>query len=109
MVALLDSMGISKTFNVADIFSYYPSEEPMYPDVPVNSRSSFSQVGETNAKHMALDYIESGTGADKTKLASQANSVERFSRSGRPNPVQCLTAVAKIHSLQRIGTSLSSL
>ena len=58
VVALPDSMGISKTFNVADIFPYYPSKEPMYPDVPANSRSSFSQVGETNAEQVALDYME---------------------------------------------------
>ena len=58
VVALPDSMGISKTFNVADIFSYYSSEEPMYPYIPANSRSSFSQVGETNAEQMALEYME---------------------------------------------------
>ena len=58
VVALPDSMGISKTFNVADIFPYYSSKEPMYPDIPTNSRSSFSQVGETNAEQVALEYIE---------------------------------------------------
>ena len=58
MVALPNSMGISKTFNVADIFSYYSSEEPMYPDIPTNSRSSFSQVGKTNAEQVALEYME---------------------------------------------------
>ena len=58
MVALPDSMGISKTFNVADIFPYYLSEEPMYPNVLANSRSSFSQVGETNVEQVALDYME---------------------------------------------------
>ena len=42
VVALPDSIGISKTFNVADIFPYYSSEESMYPDIPTNSRSSFS-------------------------------------------------------------------
>ena len=31
VVALPDSMGISKTFNVTDIFLYYSLEEPMYP------------------------------------------------------------------------------
>ena len=49
-MALPDNMGISKTFNVVDIFPYYPSEEPMYPDILANSRSSFSQVGETNVE-----------------------------------------------------------
>ena len=58
MVALPDSMGTLKTFNMADIFLYYPLEEPMCPDIPANSRSSFSQVGETNAEQVALDYME---------------------------------------------------
>ena len=51
-------MGISKTFNVTDIYPYYSSDDPLYPDVPSNSRLSFSQVGEINAKHMALDCLE---------------------------------------------------
>ena len=42
VVALLDSIGISKTFNVANIFLYYYLEQPMYPDIPANSRLSFS-------------------------------------------------------------------
>ena len=58
VVALPDNMGISKTFNVVDIYPYYSSEEPMYPDIPTNSKSSFSQVRETNAKQVALEYIE---------------------------------------------------
>ena len=58
VVALPDSIGISKTFNVVNIYPYYSSEEPMYPDIPTNSRSSFSQLGETNAEQVALDYME---------------------------------------------------
>ena len=58
VVALPDSMGISKTFIVADIFPYYALEEPMYPDIITNLRSSFSQVGETNAEQVALEYME---------------------------------------------------
>ena len=30
----------------------------MYPDIPANSRSSFFQVGETNAEQVALEYME---------------------------------------------------
>ena len=40
-VALPDNMGISKTFNVVDIYPYYSSDEPLYSDVLVNLRSSF--------------------------------------------------------------------
>ena len=58
VVALPNNMGISKTFNVVTIFLYYFSEEPMYPDVLTNSRSSFSHVGETNAEQVVLDYME---------------------------------------------------
>ena len=58
MVALPDTMAISKTFNVEDIFLYYSSEVPMYPDILINSRSSFSQVGETNVEQVALEYME---------------------------------------------------
>ena len=58
VVALPDSMGISKTFNVADIYPYYSSDEPLYPYVPANSRSSFSQVGKTNTEEVALEYLE---------------------------------------------------
>ena len=58
VVALPDSMGIPKIFNVANIFLYYSSNEPLYTDIPTNSRSSFSQVGETDAEHIALEYME---------------------------------------------------
>ena len=58
VVALLDNMGISKTFNAVDIFQYYSSDEPLYPDFLSNSRLSFSQLGETNSEEMALDYLE---------------------------------------------------
>ena len=50
--------GISKMFNVADFYPYYSSDEPLYLEVPANSRSSFSQVGETNAEEMTLEYME---------------------------------------------------
>ena len=58
VVALPGSMRILKTFNVADIFPYYSSEEPIYPDIPTNSRRNFSLMGETNAEHMASEYME---------------------------------------------------
>ena len=58
VVALPNSMGISKTFNVADIFPYYSSDEPMYPDNPTHFRSSFFQVEETDVEQVALEYME---------------------------------------------------
>ena len=58
VVALSDSIRISKAFNMVDIYLYYSSEEPMYLDIPTNLRSSFSQVGETNAEQVVLDYTE---------------------------------------------------
>ena len=67
MVALPNSMGISKTFNVANIYPYYSSDEPMYPDVPTNSRSSFSQVGETNVEEVTLEYLETRDGSKGSK------------------------------------------
>ena len=78
VVALPDSMRISKTINVVNIFLYYSSEEPLYPDAPSNSRSSFSQVGETNVEEMALDYLE--------KLDRSGKRARQFSREfGAPS------------------------
>ena len=45
-------------FNAVDSYPYYFLVDPLCLVVPSNSRSSFSQVGETNAEHMALHYLE---------------------------------------------------
>lgn len=52
VIDLPESFNISRTFNVSDIFPYYDSDEPLYPELlQPSSRSSFSQVGETEAGH----------------------------------------------------------
>ncbi|KAI5663694.1 hypothetical protein M9H77_23017 [Catharanthus roseus] len=50
----VDIMGISKTFNVVDIFPFYPDDEPLYPE---NSRTSFSQVGENDVEVVAEEFM----------------------------------------------------
>ncbi|KAI5668762.1 hypothetical protein M9H77_18615 [Catharanthus roseus] len=57
-----DIMGISKTFNVADIFPFYPDDEPLYPE---NSRTSFSQVGENDVEVVAEEFM---TNWEKNKI-----------------------------------------
>ena len=51
-------MRIFKTFNVLDIYPYYSSDEPLYLDIPKNSRSSFSLVEKTNAEKIVEDYMK---------------------------------------------------
>ena len=58
VVALPDSMGISRTFNLADIYPYYSSDKPLYPDIPANLRSSFSIAGGTNVEETTFDFLE---------------------------------------------------
>ena len=65
VVALPNSIGISKTFNVADIYPYYSFDEPMYPDIPTNS------TVETNAEDAALDFLEKRDRYEKTKYSGR--------------------------------------
>ena len=58
VVVLPNSMGISKTFNVADIYPYYSLDKPLYLGIPANSRSSFPIVGETNVEETTLDFFD---------------------------------------------------
>jgi hypothetical protein len=41
VIDLTDRIGISKTFNVVDLYKYFP-------DTELNSKTSFSKVGETS-------------------------------------------------------------
>ena len=45
-------MAISFTFNVVDVFDYFPPNEPIYPKH--NSRSSSFEVGGTDVEQIAL-------------------------------------------------------
>ena len=67
VVALHDSLGISKTFNVSDIYPYYTSDKLLYPDDLANSRLKFSLVGETNVEDVALHFLEKWDRYEKKK------------------------------------------
>ncbi|PKI54159.1 hypothetical protein CRG98_025454 [Punica granatum] len=62
VIDLPASMNISCTFNVADIFPYFDSQEPLYPELP-SSRSSFSQVGEIDVEALGAEFMEKFDGA----------------------------------------------
>ncbi|KAJ0076313.1 hypothetical protein Patl1_34863 [Pistacia atlantica] len=69
VVDLPDTMGISKTFNVADIYPFHSSKKPLYPDAQLNSRSSFSQVEGTDVEHLVDEFMER---ADRRKFMRKA-------------------------------------
>ena len=57
-------MAISFTFNVVDVFDYFPPNEPIYPEH--NSRSRSFEVGGTDVEKIAHAFVEQ---RDDYKLA----------------------------------------
>ena len=55
-IKMLDNVGIFKIFNVYNIYFYY-DDEPLYPDVVVDSRLSLLQVERTNVEHFVNLFI----------------------------------------------------
>lgn len=58
VVYLPDTMRIFKTFNVADIYPFHSSDELLYPNIQVNSRSSFSEEEGTDVERLANNILE---------------------------------------------------
>ena len=57
---LSESMFISKTFNVADLFLFHPVDAPLY--LKENAGSSSFQVGENDVDDLALNYLDKREG-----------------------------------------------
>jgi hypothetical protein len=51
VINLLDSMCVSKTFNVVDLYEYFP-------DTKLNSRTSFSKIEETGVKQLSHEFMD---------------------------------------------------
>lgn len=56
VVDLPADMAIFSTFNVVDMFEYFPPDEPIYPEH--NSKSSSFEVGGTDVEKIAYAFLE---------------------------------------------------
>jgi hypothetical protein len=69
VIDLSDSMGISKTFNLADLYKYFLV-------IKLNSMTSFSQVGEIDVKQLSQGSVYMIDKAKlKKKLAKKPGSI----------------------------------
>lgn len=50
-------MDTSKKINVADIYPFQSLDEPLYTDVPDNSRPSFSQVEKIDVDRLTDEFM----------------------------------------------------
>ncbi|OWM72158.1 hypothetical protein CDL15_Pgr018041 [Punica granatum] len=58
VVDLPSSLGISKTFEVADIYPSYSSQEPLFADITQNSSSRSFRVGVNDVEQKVDDFMD---------------------------------------------------
>lgn len=66
-------MDIPKTFNVFDIYPNY-DDEPLYPNLDVDSRLSLSQVKENDTECLLNIFVNQ---IDRTKLKKKFGHIKR--------------------------------
>jgi hypothetical protein len=63
IIDLLNNMGISRTFNMSGTYLFY-DDQPLYPELGDDSRSSLSQVKGTDMECVTTIFVNQ---IDKTK------------------------------------------
>ena len=58
VIDLPHSMGISNTFNVADLSPFHESTEPLYPNLDFNSRTSSFSMEENDAESISESVLD---------------------------------------------------